>query len=257
MPITQSSIASNVISGATGPVGPTGATGITGATGSAPWVVGATSSISYTAGNVGIGSNSPSNQLYVQGTGSGFGAYDVPLSIKGTTYTLMELKGTNTIASIVYNRDGTNGWLVGFDNSGNYRIGPMTEMNQNGVSTAKDSTTTGLLIDTSSNLKFNSGYGSVATAFGVRAWVYFNTSASILGSGNVSSVSKNATGNYTVNFTNAMPNSNYSATATADIGGWQTGATQTGGYNTGSISIQSRNLSMTATDASISVVIVR
>lgn len=112
-------------------------------------------------------------------------------------------------------------------------------------------------LDANGNLQFNSGYGSVATAFGVRAWVYFNTSGSILGSGNVSSVSKNATGNYTANFTNALPNANYSAVATADIGGWNTGATQTGGYNTTSISIQSRNLSMVATDASVSVVIVR
>jgi hypothetical protein len=35
----------------------------------------------------------------------------------------------------------------------------------------------------------------------------------IRGSGNVSSVSKNGTGNYTINFTTAMPDSNYSVTA--------------------------------------------
>jgi hypothetical protein len=63
--------------------------------------------------------------------------------------------------------------------------------------------------------QFNSGYGSVATAFGCRAWVNFDgTSGSIgpgRGSGNVSSVTDNGTGDYTVNFTNAMPDGNYAA----------------------------------------------
>jgi hypothetical protein len=63
-------------------------------------------------------------------------------------------------------------------------------------------------------LQFNSGYGSVATAYGCRAWVNFNgttvTPSTIRGSGNVSSVTKNATGTYTVNFTTAMVDANYS-----------------------------------------------
>ena len=67
-------------------------------------------------------------------------------------------------------------------------------------------------IDSSSNLKFNSGYGSVATAYGVRAWVSFNGTGtvSIRSSGNISSITDNGTGDYTLNFTNAMPDINYS-----------------------------------------------
>ena len=66
-------------------------------------------------------------------------------------------------------------------------------------------------IDASGNLKFNSGLGSVGTAYGVRAWVYVSTpsSATVGGSGNVSSVTRAAAGQYTVNFTNAMPDANY------------------------------------------------
>jgi len=61
-------------------------------------------------------------------------------------------------------------------------------------------------------LQFNSGYGSVATAYGCRAWVNFNGTGTpaIRASGNVSSITDNGTGYYTVNFTTAMPDANYS-----------------------------------------------
>jgi len=59
--------------------------------------------------------------------------------------------------------------------------------------------------------QFNSGYGSVATAFGCRAWVNFNGTGTVAirASGNVSSITDNGVGDYTVNFTNAMPDANY------------------------------------------------
>ena len=71
------------------------------------------------------------------------------------------------------------------------------------------------LIDTSGNLKFNSGYGSVVTAYGVRAWVNFNGTGTVAirASGNVSSITDNATGDYTVNFATNMPDVNYAATS--------------------------------------------
>lgn len=67
------------------------------------------------------------------------------------------------------------------------------------------------------DFRFNSGYGSVATAYGCRAWVNFNGTGTVAirASGNVSSISDNGTGDYTVNFTTAMPNANYTVTATA------------------------------------------
>jgi hypothetical protein len=50
-----------------------------------------------------------------------------------------------------------------------------------------------------------------------RAWVNFNgtDTVAIRASYNVSSITDNGTGDYTVNFTNAMPDDNYSITATA------------------------------------------
>jgi hypothetical protein len=75
-------------------------------------------------------------------------------------------------------------------------------------------------LDSSANLQFNSGYGSVATAYGCRAWVNFNGTGTVAirGSGNVTSITDNGTGDYTVNFTTAMVDANYSATATAGEG---------------------------------------
>jgi|TARA_R110000782_G_scaffold144605_1_gene237448 hypothetical protein len=60
-------------------------------------------------------------------------------------------------------------------------------------------------------LKYNSGYGSVATAYGCRAWVNFNGTGTVAirGSGNVSSITDNGLGDYTVNFTTAMPDANF------------------------------------------------
>ena len=60
-------------------------------------------------------------------------------------------------------------------------------------------------------LQFNSGYGSVATAYGCRAWVNFNGSGTVAirASGNVSSITDINVGDYRINFTTSMPDNNY------------------------------------------------
>jgi hypothetical protein len=82
--------------------------------------------------------------------------------------------------------------------------------------TLPDADGTVIYSDASANLQFNSGYGSIATAYGCRAWVNFNGTGTVAirASGNVSSITDNGTGDYTVNFTNAMSDANYSAIAT-------------------------------------------
>jgi hypothetical protein len=64
----------------------------------------------------------------------------------------------------------------------------------------------------------NNDTGVLATQNGMtgiaKAWVNFqggtgNTAGTINGAFNVSSITVNGTGNYTVNFTTAMPNANY------------------------------------------------
>ena len=67
-----------------------------------------------------------------------------------------------------------------------------------------------------------------APIYGCRAWVNFDgTTASpctIRGSGNVTSVTKNGTGDYTINFTTAMPDANYSACCSAQNSAASNGA---------------------------------
>jgi hypothetical protein len=118
--------------------------------------------------------------------------------------------------------------------------------------------------DASGNFKFNSGYGAVATAFGCRAWVNFNgtgtvgTNQTINGSGNVASVFKNFSGDYTVTFTNPMSDANYAYVVTG-TGQMRVGSAQTAGNITaGSIRVITMNdIGDRADSTSVSVVIFR
>jgi hypothetical protein len=57
-----------------------------------------------------------------------------------------------------------------------------------------------------------------APIYGARAWVNFNGTGTVAirASGNVSSITDNGTGDYTVNFTTAMADANYSVVVSAD-----------------------------------------
>lgn len=85
-----------------------------------------------------------------------------------------------------------------------------------GVGNSGSTTADVASISSSGDFSFNSGYGSVATAYACRAWVNFNGTGTVAirASGNVSSITDNGTGDYTVNFTTAMPDTNYSVNST-------------------------------------------
>jgi len=141
-----------------------------------------------TSGNVGIGTSSPSAKLQVVGN---------------------VMAGNGTAATPAYHFVGSSA------------IGMFTP--DAGFSIAfSTGSTERMRIDASGNLLFNSGYGSVATAYGCRAWVNFNGTGTVAiqASGNVSSITDNGTGDYTVNFTNAMPDSNYAASAIGWTNAW-------------------------------------
>lgn len=135
------------------------------------------------SGNVGIGTSSPT---FAAGGGlqvknAGFTSVRVS---SGSSTGVDFAQATDGLA-YMYNRDN-NGLVFGTNNTEQARI-----------------TSAGLL-------QFNSGYGSVATAYGCRAWVNFaGASGTINASGGVSSVTRNGTGDYTVNYSFTFPDANY------------------------------------------------
>ena len=81
--------------------------------------------------------------------------------------------------------------------------------------------------------------------YAARAWVKLNGAGtvSILGSGNVSSITDNGIGDYTVNFTTAMPDANYSI----GVNGYQntTGSAYIGFAHGGTYTASAVRLSLT------------
>jgi hypothetical protein len=149
--------------------------------------VGVTGIVKDASGNVGIGTASPTQKLQVNGGIMIVGAATLPAAVAA-------LLSFESPVSRYYIGDGT-GYSWAF-------------------SKRTSSTTTDLMTVTDTGLfQFNSGYGSAATAYGCRAWVNFNGTGTVAirASGNVSSITDNNTGDYTVNFTTAMPDANYCA----------------------------------------------
>lgn len=86
--------------------------------------------------------------------------------------------------------------------------------------------------DFQSNFKINSSYGSSKEAYGVRAWIKFNGTGtvSINGSGGISALTDNGTGDYTITFNFTMPDTNYALVGAGSANGGNGGL----GVNTSS-----------------------
>jgi len=169
------------------------------------------------SGNVGVGTNSPEYRLDVAATDN----------------------VTTTIAMSVQNSARNYGLGIGAYTMSNRNIGGTATtidytFDVGGDAIFKTANTEQMRLASSGDLKFNSGYGSVATAYGCRAWVNFNGqgTVAIRDSGNVSTVTDLGTGVYRVNFTTAMPDADYATCVTVSNDTAQT-APRTGGVNFG------------------------
>ena len=104
------------------------------------------------------------------------------------------------------------------------------------------------------------GGTAVMDAYACRAWVLFDgkLTVAIRDSGNVSSITDNGTGLYTVNFTTAMPDVNYSVAGTSSRTGGTSVSVVPVTFSTTNLEINTRSGSGVSVDESyISVIIFR
>lgn len=143
------------------------------------------------SGNVGIGTSSPTRSLTIYKTSA-----PILQLIDATS-------GTTQNDGLLIQQVGVDSYI---------------ENGEAGFMQFRTSATERVRITAAGLLQFNNGYGSVATAYGCRAWVNFNGTGTVAirASGNVSSITDNGTGDYTINFTTAMPDVNYSVTGAAE-----------------------------------------
>jgi hypothetical protein len=150
--------------------------------------------------------------LILNGSTSGSVTLSSPAVSGTTTLTLPTTSGTVVVTSGAQTIEFADGSAStpSITNSGDTNTGIFFSAADT-IDFAEGGTACGQF-DSSANFKFNSGYGSVVTAFGCRAWVNFNGTGTVAirASGNVSSITDSGVGLYVVNFTTAMPDANYS-----------------------------------------------
>ena len=137
------------------------------------------------SGNVGIGTSSPATNFVLSTSAA---------SVGGDNLQNMQVVYTGTAAEncgyTAKNYYGTSQFFQ-WNNNGT-RLGNRIITNAGGGNLVftYGNDTEGMRLDSSGNLKFNSGYGSVATAYGCRAWVNFNGTGTVAirSSGNVTSI---------------------------------------------------------------------
>ena len=156
--------------------------------------------------------------IAVQGGATGTGTVTVLAPVTNTNRTLTLPDATDTVAGIAATQTLTNKTLTS---------PTLTTPN---IDSAQFATVSG-----------------TAPIYPCRAWVNFNGSGTVAirGSGNVSSITDNGTGDYTVNFTTAMPDANY-----ASFGfGKQTTGTTLGGAGIEGTSPSTSSLRILTADA--------
>jgi hypothetical protein len=168
-------------------------------------------------GNVGIGTTSPVNKLHVSGSST-----NLPLKLEGLTSnaTGYFLTVDNTTGVVYKSTGGANG--TSGTSGANGSPGSPGSSGTNGTSGTSGANgnpgTSG-----TSGANGNAGSSGITGTSGtsgvtnIKAWIHFNGTGtpSSNASNNVSSITDNGTGDYTINFTTAFSNANYVVAGTA------------------------------------------
>jgi hypothetical protein len=165
----------------------------------------ATSLVVTGAGNVGIGTTSPANKLHISGSST-----NLPLKLEGLTsnatgYFLTVDNTTGVVHKSTSGASGTSG-----TSGANGSPGGAGSSGTNGTSGT-------------SGANGNAGSSGITGTSGtsgdtnIKAWIHFNGTGtpSSNASNNVSSITDNGTGDYTINFTTAFSDANYVVAGTA------------------------------------------
>ena len=148
------------------------------------------------------------------------------------------------------NASGSGTLTISAPNTNTDRTISLTDTTGNIVTTGDSGTVTAPML--------NGGQTGSAPAFVARAWLRQNNNSGtpvIVDSGNVSSITDNSTGNYTMNFTTDMSSTDYCAVGHGRFGGWY-GDFRAQTFNTGSFNyIVGRSETFTAIDLPAFVVI--
>ena len=156
--------------------------------------------------------------------------------------------GAGTVGKIECITEGTGGSYT------------MTFSNGNASGSGSSQFAEHMRVNSSGDLKFNSGYGSVQTAYGVRVWLRYDQVNNVVeASGGVSSVTDSSTGKYIINFTNSMPDADYALAGWSGRNANPTVCGEGNFHNTGNITINtgdSINSAWTLADVDDSTVII-
>jgi hypothetical protein len=232
--------------------------------------------INYFGAKVGIGTLAPDGSLEVAGTSPSQYLTKYSTDTSAPQFVIRKSRGTEASKTVVVSGDNIGQISFHAYDGSNFSLAASILAEVDGTPGANDmpgrllfrvspngsaSVVTQATINENGLFSFNSGYGSVATAYGCRAWVNFNGTGTVAirASGNVSSITDGGTGLYTVNFTTSVPDVNYAVTSLNRSPGVTSGhATQVETYTTSSTSIITFNTTSTNYDPTqVSVAIFR
>jgi hypothetical protein len=138
------------------------------------------------SGRVGMGTTSPNTRLHIAGAGSGiFGVYDDVVKVKGASLgSYIHLEGTDSQSGVLLQANTDKGWFVGHDNSQGLKFSRLTSINQNGLTSAKDTGSPSMLLTADGFALFGTTGANPAesnikgTSFGQDGRVFFSAMGS-------------------------------------------------------------------------------